>query len=232
MLYAFEANDSRALHATLALSDLYLPSHAGADEIEEHTARPGEEIPLPTVDGPDGTTYIAAYSSLSQLARAEGSIGYMRLRGRDLARLAPPGLGLAVNPAGDLGFPLAADELAALATLEPPDDEEAGYLLGEPKHEPEGLLAAMRQLADARDDVIALYRALLVRTPGATPEHLVGIEVGARTDAQAVVDAAFEACRAAGVDRAGFVPIQPGFDSGPVGRFMLDRTTPFWAARA
>lgn len=231
MLYAFESHDERMLHATLAIADVYLPSSDGPGVAEEHIAREGDEFPLPTVEGPDGVTYIAAYSSLAQLARAEGPIGYRRMRCRDLARIAPGELGLAVNPAGELGFPLTPEQLASLVELPPPDDGEMGYLLGEPKDEPTELLDTMRRFADSRDDVLALYRALLVRSPGAVPEHLVGVEVAARTDAQAVIDAAFQACRESGIDRAGFIPIQPGVDSGSVGRFMLRQTKPFWTAR-
>lgn len=233
MLYAFESHDQRTLHATLAIADVYLPSKEDAPEIaEERVAREGDEFPLPIIEGPDGVTYIAAYTSLTQLVQAEGQIAYRRIRCRDLARIAPRDLALAVNPAGDLGFPLSPQEFAALVELPPPDDGEVGYLLGEPKEEPIELLDAIRRLAESRDGVRAAYRALLVRSPGATPEILIGFELDVGVDAQSVIDAAFNACRQNSVGRAGFLPIQPGIDSGPVGAFMLDQTTPFWTRSA
>ncbi|HEV8460392.1 MAG TPA: enhanced serine sensitivity protein SseB C-terminal domain-containing protein [Gaiellaceae bacterium] len=229
MLYAVESHDEQKLHASLAIADVYLPSKDDAPEIpEERSAREGDEFPLPIIDGPDGVSYIAAYSSLNQLVRAEGSIAYRRIRGRDLARIAPRELGLAVNPAGDLGFPLSPEQLAALVELPPPDDGETGYLLGEPKEEPVELLDAMHRVAESCDGVRAVYRALLVRSPGATPECLVGFELETGVDPQAVIDAAFAMCGERGILRAGFLPIQPGIDSGPVGAFMLERTKPFW----
>lgn len=228
LLYAFESHDERTLHSTLAVADLYLPSDDAPEELEERVTREGDEFPLPTIEGPDGTSYIAAYSSLAQMTRSERAPGYRRIRGRDLARIAPRDLGLALNPGG-LGFPLTPEQLAGLVDVPAPDDGESGYLLGEPEEEPVDLLDAMRGLADSRDDVRAVYRVLLVRSPGAVPEHVIGFEVDAQADAQRVVDAAFETCRATGLDRAGFVPIQPGLDSGPVGRFVPGRTQPFWS---
>lgn len=228
MLYAFESHDVHTLDATLAIADVYLPTRDAPDTEAEDVAAAGDEFAFPIIEGPDGGTYIAAYSSLTQLARSEGPIGYRRIRCRDLASIAPRDLGLAVNPGGELGFPLSPERLAALVELPPPDDGEAEYLLGEPAEEPVELLDAMRQLAERREDVRAVYRALLVRSPGATPEHLIGLELDSGVDAQAVIDAASEACREISLERVGFIPIQPGIDSGPVGAFMLKQTQPFW----
>jgi hypothetical protein len=228
MLYAFSSHDERELYSAIAIAEVYLPSH-DSQRVGEQIAHEGDQFPLPTIQGPDGTEFISAFSSLTQLARArpEGG-GYRQICGRDLARIAPVDLGLALNPGGDLGLPFTPQQLASLVDAPPPDDGASGYLLGEPREEPVELLAAARRMADSRNDVSALYRVLLVRSPSAIPEHLIGVEVVDDADAQAAIDAAFEACRDAGIEWAGFVPIQSGIDSGPVGAFMLDRTQPFW----
>jgi hypothetical protein len=229
LLYAFESRDERTLLATLAIADLYVPSEEMPEEETEVLAEPGDEFPLVTVRAPDGTEYVAAFSSLKQLAhvRPEGG-GYRRIRGRTLAAIAPRDLGLALNPSGELGFPLTPEQFAAIVNIPPPEDGESGYLIGEPKEEPVALLDAMRQMADDRRDIRALYRVQIVRAPNAAPEQLIGLELDSAIDPQVVIDAAAEACRANRVERAGFVPIQPGVDSGAVGRFMLERTKPFW----
>jgi SseB protein C-terminal domain/SseB protein N-terminal domain len=229
LLYAFESRDERALLATLAIADLYLPSDEAPEHETELVAEPGDAFPLTTVTAPDGTAYVAAFSSLRQLAyvRPEGG-GYRRIRGRTLAAIAPRDLGLALNPSGELGFPLTPAQFAAIVDVPPPEDGESGYLIGEPKEEPAALLDAMRRMADGRTDVRALYRVQVVRAPGAAPEALIGLELDAGVDARPVIDAAVEAGRTSGIERLGLVPLQPGIDSGAVGRFMLEQTQPFW----
>jgi hypothetical protein len=227
LLYAFKTHDETMLLAELATGDLYLPADEMPEQEMELVAQPGDEFPLTTVSAPDGTEYVAAFSSLAQLAyvRPEGG-GYRRIRGRTLAAIAPRDLGLAVNPSGQLGLPLTPEQFAEMVDVPPPD--ESGYLLGEPKEEPVELREAAGRVAASHQAVRAVYRALLVRSPGARPEHLVGFELDAGVDAQPIIDAAFEECRRAGIERAGFLPLQPGIDSGPVGVFMLERTRPFW----
>ena len=232
MLHAYERDDVDALLRALSLADVYLPSDEapGSDAEEERTLGEGDELALPTIEGPDGLTYVPVFSSLAQLERVDAP-GYGRLRGRALACVLPPDLGLALNPGGELGLPLPPEQVARLAHEPAAESGEAGYLIGEPKEEPTELLDAVRRFAESRTDIRALYRALIVRAPGASGENVVGLELDAGADPDAVVDAAADAVRGSGVERAGFLPLAVGLEAGAVGRFMLERTEPFWTRR-
>jgi hypothetical protein len=228
LLAARENDDVERLLSTLAVADVFIPSaEPGPVEETRVTAQAGEELALPVIEI-DGASLVPVFTSLTQLGRfrPEGG-GYLRLNGRALAAITPSDLGVAVNPGGHLGLPLTPEQVARIAVAEPANSE-AEFLIGEPREEPVELLDAIRQLARERQDIRAVYRALLVRRPGAHPEHVIGLELTAGADAQAAVDAAAEAGRSAGLDRLALLPLQPGIEGGQIGRFMLERTTPFW----
>jgi hypothetical protein len=229
LLAAYENDDVDQLLRTLAVADVYLPAAGpGPEEEALVTARAGEDLPLPVIEL-EGTSFVPVFTSVTQFSRfrPEGG-GYMRLRGRALAGITPSGVGVAINPGGDLGLPLTSEQVARLAGVEPAN-AETEFLVGEPREEPVELLEAIRAFAEGRPEVRAAYRGLLVRRPGAEPEHVIGLELRAAADAEAVVDAAAEAARRAGVERLALVPLQPGLEAGPVGRFLLERTEPFWS---
>jgi SseB protein N-terminal domain/SseB protein C-terminal domain len=229
LLAARENDDLGQLLGTLAVADVYVPTADPGPAEEQHVrARPGEELPLPVIELDDGT-FVPVFTSPTQLTRfrPEGG-GYVRLRGRALSAITPSDLGVAVNPGGDLGLTLSPEQVATLATAEP-NVSEAEFLIGEPREEPTRLLEAIARVAERRPEVTAAYRALLVRRRGAEPEHVIGLELRARADAQAAVDAAAEAAREVGVERLALLPLQPGVDAGPIGRFLLERTRPFWS---
>jgi hypothetical protein len=106
-----------------------------------------------------------------------------------------------------------------------PPGGESELLVGEPREEPTAVLDAIRRFAATRADVRAAYRGLLVRRPGSETEPVVGLEVDDGADAAAVIDAAAEAARDAGIDRLALVPVGEG---GPVARFLVEQTQPFW----
>jgi hypothetical protein len=163
-----------------------------------------------------------AASSLEQLARLRpGGGDYVALTGRALA-VGRPGA-LVLNPGSDLALALTAEQVERLRDLPPGGESE--LLVGEPREEPTEVLAALRRFAAARDDVRAAYRALLVRRPGSDAEPVVGLELVDGADTASVIEAAAEAARDAGIDRLALVPVG---DGGPVARFLLEQTQPFW----
>jgi hypothetical protein len=174
------------------------------------------EVYVP-VDG-DGV----AASSLEQLARLRPQGGdYVAVSGRALA-VGRPGP-LALNPGSDLAVALTADQVERLRDVPPGGETE--LLVGEPREEPTAVLEAIRRFAAARRDVRAAYRGLLVRRPGSETEPVVGLELDGDADTAAAIDAAAEAARDAGIDRLALVPIG---DGGPVARFLVEQTQPFW----
>jgi hypothetical protein len=163
-----------------------------------------------------------AASSLEQLARLRpGGGDYVALTGRALAvgRAGP----LALNPGSDLAVALTAEQVERLRDV--PPAEESELLVGEPRDEPTEVLEAMRRFAAGRTDVRATYRGLLVRRPGSSPEPVVGFDLEDGADPARVIEAAAEAARDAGIDRLALVAVG---DGGPVARFLLEQTQPFW----
>jgi hypothetical protein len=229
LLRTYETGDFELLLRTLAIADVYLPAEDGPDKEERLTAHEGDELPLPVLESDDGTRLVPVFSSLAQLARIRPGGGYRRLTGHALASIMPTDLGLALNPGGQLGLPIPPEQVSRITTLPPPDGGESEFLLGEPREEPTRLLETIGRFAEGRSDIRVAYRALLVRRPGAEPEHVIGLELDADADAKDVVDAAADAARGAGLDHLGFVPLQPGVEAGQIGRFMLTRTKPFWS---
>jgi SseB protein N-terminal domain/SseB protein C-terminal domain len=229
LLAARENDDLEHLLVTLALADVYIPAEEpGPDEETRVTAKAGEQLPLPVIEL-DGQSFVPVFTSLTQLARfrPEGG-GYVRLLGRALSAITPSDVGVAINPGGDLGLPLTPDQVASLATAEP-GDSEAEFLIGEPREEPRALLETIGRFAEERPEIRAAYRALLVRRPGAKPEHVIGLELRPGADAEAAIEAAAEAAREAGVERLALLPLEPGVDAGQIGRFLLGQTQPFWS---
>ena len=190
-------------------------------------AREGEELPLPVLEQ-GGERFIPVFTSPKQLARyAPGGTDFLRLKGRALASVWPEDCRLALNPRGDVGLILDPEQVKA-AEDAPARGEAPGFFVGEPKEEPVELLEAMRKLAARRPEIRAAYRALVVRRPGAKPEHVIGLELDPHSDRDLVIDTAVEAARPLGLTHVAFVPLVTGVDAGAVGRFMLERTTPFW----
>jgi hypothetical protein len=167
-----------------------------------------------------------AASSLEQFARLRPQGGdYVALTGRALAAGMPGPL--ALNPGSDLAVALTAEQVERLQHLPPGGESE--LLVGEPREEPTAVLEAMRSFAAARADVRAAYRGLLVRRPGSETEPVVGLELEDGADAAVVIDAAAEAARDAGIDRLALVAVG---DGGPVARFLVEQTKPFWRREA
>ncbi len=216
-----------AFLAALADAEVYLPAPGPAPASEKHVkAKAGDEIPLPLLEQ-GGERFIPVFSSQRQLARylPEGT-PYLRLQGRALASIWPDDCRLALNPRGDLGLILSPEQVAAVRDA--PAQGAPGFLIGEPKDEPEELLELMRRFAQARPQIRAAFRGLIIRRPGARQEHVIGLELDPGADAQLILDAAAEAARGAAIERLALVPIQPGVDAGRIGRFLVDQTAPFY----
>jgi hypothetical protein len=219
LLAARDTGDVSRLLRRLATEDVYIPA----------PDKPApDELSLPVIDV-EGVTLVPVFTSLTQLARFRPAGGpYVRIRGTALAEIAQPDVGVAINPGGELGLPLTREQLDQLRTPAPAEEEGPEFLIGEPREEPTELLDAIRRFAEDRPEVLAAYRALLVRRPGEEAEPIVGLQLLPGADARPAVDAAAEAASAAGIERLALVPLQEGTDAGEVGRFLVERTQPFW----
>jgi hypothetical protein len=111
LLAASEGGDAGAFLAELRNAEVLVPS----DEPGDRTPAEGEEIDLPVFSHED-RRWVAAFTSDTQLRRGvPDAAGRLRLLGADLAAMWPPGVGLAVNPGGDLGVGLPEETVRALA---------------------------------------------------------------------------------------------------------------------
>lgn len=100
---------------------------------------------------------------------------------------------------------------------------EPELLIGEPKEEPVELLDAVRRFAEGRPEIRAAYRALLLHAPAAQ-EPVIGFALAGDADAAAVIAAAATAARDAGFEQLALLAL----DDGPVARFLVERTQPFF----
>ena len=219
LLAARDTGDVGRLLRRLATEDVYIPAPA---------EQPPGELSLPTIEI-DGVTLVPVFTSLTQLARFRPAGGpYVRIGGAALAEISQSDVAVAINPGGELGLPLTREQLEQLRASAPPEEEGPEFLIGEPREEPAELLDAIRRFAEDRPEVLAAYRALLVRRPGEEAEPVVGLQLLPGADARPAVDAAAEAASDAGIERLALLPLQDGTDPGEVGRFLVERTQPFW----
>lgn len=210
-----------AFFDALVDSELLIPA-PGPPPAEDRlmSAPAGSEIDLPVVED-GGRSIVPAFTSMGQLLRfvAEGT-GYVQIAVRDLVKLWRDDLWLGLNPRGP-GVLLGPDDVRRLAP------ENGEYLLGEPREEPETLIGAVRAYAERSGNVVAAYRALMVAGEGAEPRVVVGLELADGADRDTVFAQVTEAGRETGIDGFALVPVTADA-TGPVARYLLDRTKPFY----
>jgi hypothetical protein len=220
LLAARSRGNVEPLLPVLADADIYLPA-PGRPTSEVR------EIPLALVDA-GGEAFVPVFSSLAALARyrPDGG-GYLRLVGRALGDAVPDGYPVVLDPGSELAVPLRPDDLARLRDA-PPREGDADLLIGEPREEPVAALEAIRRFSARRPEIRAAYRALLVLRPGTDAEPVIGLELDPGSDGEAVVRDAAEAAHTAGIDSLAFVPLDTGAAKSPIGRFLRERTEPFY----
>jgi hypothetical protein len=217
LLAGLEDGDVDRFLVALGDADVYVPA------ADEETPPRGGALQLPVVDV-DGEQLVPIFTSLTQLARFRPhGTAYLGLPG---AALATGDVGVVVNPGGDLGLTLTPAQLSRLGTVAP-EAADAELLIGEPREEPLALLDAMRRFAADRPDILAAYRAMLVRRAG-SPEPVIGLELRRGADARASVEAAAAAAADAGIERLALLALDPDVEPDRIGRFLLERTQPFW----
>jgi SseB protein C-terminal domain len=67
-----------------------------------------------------------------------------------------------------------------------------------------------------------------VLRPGTEAEPVIELELDPGSDGEAVVRDAAEVARTAGIDSLACVPLDAGAAKSPVGRFLRERTKPFY----
>ncbi|RNL85264.1 SseB family protein [Halostreptopolyspora alba] len=106
-----EGEQSGAISAFISAlreGDLWVPLPQGAGQQEDGS------VALPTLDL-EGSTFIPAFTSESQLNVRSGELPYTVLATRELAGILPEGIGLALNPGNTTGVPIYPETVTALA---------------------------------------------------------------------------------------------------------------------
>lgn len=107
-----EGDQSGAISAFISAlrdGDLWVPLPQGAGQQDDGS------VALPTLDL-EGSTFIPAFTSESQLNVRSGELPYTVLATRELAGMLPEGIGLALNPGNTTGVPIYPETVSALAS--------------------------------------------------------------------------------------------------------------------
>jgi hypothetical protein len=173
-----------------------------------------DENALPFVETAGGHC-VPVFSSLEALQhhRPEGG-RYLRVPREALSTLCPDGVGVLLD--GRVALTSAAASQLTTA------------LVGEPKEEPEELLAVVCAFASGRSDVRHVHRAQVV-PPAGTPAICIGFEVDDGADERAILESA---AAAIAETQLGDVLLAPLGEGGELARFLRERTTPVWVREA
>lgn len=226
----------RAMHAAFldpAANGDFLTALADQKVLVPVAAQPvGNRVEFPLFDVA-GANHIAVFTSDSQLARANrAGADRLLLSGRDLASMWPAGVAMAINPGGDLGLSLPAEDVARLAAppgggvFERSIPAGSELIVGAPAQEPEALLDRVSAAAATLPEVRVLHRALVhAKDSAGTPRIVIGVEIGPKADQEAVLGRLAEV---AGPD-AGLLVLAPDARD-PVSSWMREQDEPFYRA--
>ncbi len=215
--------------AALFASDVYVPQHAG--RTGEDPVVPGSEIAVRVIEV-RGHDVVPAFSSVEQLEKTLPDVSYARLPVPVLQRRVGEGIGIVLNPFGDLTRLLEAGEVAALPRPAVPDrapaPPPAELAIDEPAEEAPELYAAVATFCTGEPVVQAAYRARAGRGDDPAGGQLViGLLADAGTDAQALMAEAERRLEPPEGTVFALTVLDPDA-LGPIGRFMLEQTAPVY----
>jgi SseB protein C-terminal domain/SseB protein N-terminal domain len=128
---------SDALLETLAVGQVWVPLPTGAHG--------GAEANLPIM-WIDNLRYVPVYTSEDQFRRESGDMAHMVSPLRDFARVLPAGLGIAVNPGGQIGLPINPPGVDIIRGGQRTAPAGSRLRLGQPEVEPVALVRALTRV--------------------------------------------------------------------------------------
>jgi len=215
--------------AALFASDVFVPQHAGSSG--EDPVVPGSEIAVRVVEV-RGHDVVPAFSSVEQLEKTLPDVSYARLPIPVLQRRVGEGIGIVLNPFGDLTRLLVAGEVAALpnpavperASVPPP----AEIAVGDPAEEVPELYEAVGAFCAGEPSIRAAYRAQAGRSDDRSGGQLViGLLADPGIGAEALMREAEQQLRPPEGTVFALTVLDPDA-LGPIGRFMIERTAPIF----
>ncbi|MFG2006590.1 enhanced serine sensitivity protein SseB [Spirillospora sp. NPDC048911] len=199
-------------------------------------------VPLPSGAGDDGQAalpimmiedarYVAVYTSEEQCKKGAGQMTYAVTPGGAFVRTLPPGLGLAVNPGGDVGLPIHAAGMHVLRGEGSTVEAGTQIMLGEPAEEPVAFLESLRIAFAGTREVTNARRAWAVI--GAEGSLIIGVALAPDTPQtrQTALDAVNTAIRETVVPY-GVDTVFLSDPADPLAAWLLDNTAPFYVRSA
>lgn len=209
--------------AALRAGHLWVPVTADPEQ--------GQPVTLYSVDV-DGRPHTVVFTSYEQLSAWAEGVPHVVAPTPSFVEGLPPAVGLALNPGGRLGLPLAPEAVADLGTGRQTVPAGTRLRIGEPAHEPREVLAQVSYALGEVPHVLAARRAW-VQMDGAPPSLAVGLSLRPEADERAVLaavrDAFDDVLRRSEPGFAIDVLALNGADD-PIASWMQAHADPFYAA--
>jgi type III secretion system (T3SS) SseB-like protein len=220
------------------LESRLLDASAGRIEVEEWLQdflSASVWVPLTATEGTTGTfpvltidggSYVPAFTSVEELDGAFPEGERVCPPVRELVAVLPEPVGLAVNPGGTVGLPVAGAVLRQALGIPTHVTEGTTFRVGDPVEEPVQLLGEVARALRPMGAVRAARRAWAVIGDG-SPGLVLGLDIDPDNDEvrQGALDAVR---RVVGAEPAGY-PVDVVFDNdrGPLVEWMHDHAEPF-----
>ena len=219
--------ESRLLDASAGRIEVeeWLQDFLGASVWVPLTATEGTTgtFPVLTIDG---GSYVPVFTSVEELDGGFPEGERVCPPVRELASVLPESVGLAVNPGGTVGLPVAGVVLRQALGIPTHVAEGTTFRLGDPVEEPVQLLSEVARALGPMHAVRAARRAWAVIGDG-SPGLVLGLDIDPDNDEvrQRALDAVR---RVVGAAPAGY-PVDVVFDNdqGPLVEWMHDHAVPF-----
>lgn len=198
--------------------------------------QPDGSVTLPTL-AYEGEAFVPAFTSAEQLAAGSPDVPHAVVPARELARLLPDDIGIALNPGAQASVPIYPEGVAFLAQETDTVEEAAEGVrvsIGHPEQEPTALLDAVTAVLRDIPQVGAASRAWL-EIEGERAGLVVAVRLDEPAD-ETAQEAVLRAVEGAVAHVEPPFPVDVTFtdveEDDPIDAWMRDNTDPFYVRAA